>query len=133
MLDENSGYNAASARSPPPTVYHGLTGWQRRRICAHIDANLGARIRVKDLATHLSLSDSHFSRSFRVSFGIPPHLYITRRRIELAQSLMLTTAANLSEIALTCGMSDQSHLTRLFRRIVGDTPRAWRRRRLSGY
>ena len=87
---------------------------------------------MKDLAAHLCLSYTHFGRSFRVSFGLSPHRYVMHRRIELAQTLMLTTPADLSEIALTCGMSDQSHLTRVFRRIVGDTPRAWRRRRLSG-
>jgi len=120
------------ARVPPPAARSGLAAWQRRRISTHIDANLGTGMRIKDLATLLGFSHSHFCRSFRVSFGIPPHLYLTRRRIELAQTLMLTTPAKLSEIALTCGMSDQSHFTRAFRRIVGDTPHSWRRNRLSG-
>jgi AraC-like DNA-binding protein len=39
---------------------------------------------------------------------------------------MLTTRASLSEIALRCGMSDQSHFTRSFRRIVGESPSSWR-------
>jgi AraC-like DNA-binding protein len=42
---------------------------------------------------------------------------------------MLTTSAPLSEIALSCGMSDQSHFTRSFRRIVGETPHLWRQAR----
>ena len=42
---------------------------------------------------------------------------------------MLSTDAPLSEIALDCGLADQAHLSRLFRRIVGETPRAWRRAR----
>jgi AraC family transcriptional regulator len=126
---------------PPPrkplratqlTARSGLAAWQRRRVSTHIDANLSSGIRIKDLAALLGFSHSHFCRSFRVSFGIPPHVYVTRRRIELAQALMLTTPAKLSEIALTCGLSDQSHFTRAFRRIVGDTPHAWRRTRLSG-
>jgi AraC-like DNA-binding protein len=122
----------APARQPQPVIRSGLAAWQRRRICTHIDANLGAGIRIKDLAQLLGFSHSHFCRTFRLSFGIPPHLYVTRRRIEYAQTLMLTTPAKLSEIALTCGMSDQSHFTRAFRRIVGDTPHAWRRHRLTG-
>ena len=48
---------------------------------------------------------------------------------ELAQALMLTTGASLCEIALSCGMSDQSHFTRSFRRIVGETPSSWRHTR----
>jgi AraC-like DNA-binding protein len=42
---------------------------------------------------------------------------------------MLTTSAPLSEIALSCGMNDQSHFTRLFRRMVGETPSSWRQTR----
>jgi AraC-like DNA-binding protein len=42
---------------------------------------------------------------------------------------MITTGASLSEIALSCGMSDQSHFTRSFRRIVGETPSSWRQTR----
>jgi AraC-like DNA-binding protein len=52
-----------------------------------------------------------------------------RRRIEFAQGVMLKTQLSLSEIALACGLSDQSHFTRAFRRIVGETPHAWRRTR----
>jgi AraC-like DNA-binding protein len=122
----------APARLQQPIVRSGLAAWQRRRICTHIDANLGAGIRIKDLAQLLGFSHSHFCRTFRLSFGVPPHLYVTRRRIEFAQTLMLTTPAKLSEIALSCGMSDQSHFTRAFHRIVGDTPHAWRRHRLTG-
>ena len=122
----------APVRASRPVGRSGLAAWQRRRVSTHIDAHLGAGIRIRELATLLGFSHSHFCRSFRISFGIPPHLYVTRRRIELAQNLMLTTPAKLSEIAVTCGMSDQSHFTRAFRRIVGATPHAWRRNRLSG-
>jgi AraC family transcriptional regulator len=132
MHRHNGAVPRQSARTPQPFAPSGLTAWQRRRLSAHIDANLGTGLRMKDLATFLCLSYSHFCRQFRISFGIPPHLYVTRRRIELAQTLMLTTPASLSEIALACGMSDQSHLTRVFRRIIGATPHAWRRSRLSG-
>jgi len=47
----------------------------------------------------------------------------------VAQGLMLRTNAPLSEIALRCGMSDQAHFTRTFRRVVGETPCLWRRTR----
>jgi AraC-like DNA-binding protein len=42
---------------------------------------------------------------------------------------MLSSQLPLSDIALSCGLSDQSHFTRVFRRIVGETPSAWRRAR----
>ena len=109
----------------------GLAAWQKRRLAAYIDTHLAGRIRVEELAQLLNLSESHFSRAFRCAFGTSAHDYLTRRRIEMAQGLMLTTAETLCAIALRCGLSDQSHFTRAFRRIVGDTPHSWRRNRQS--
>ena len=113
----------------PPAVCGGLAAWQKRRVVAYINTHIAARIRIEDLARLLDLSESHFSRAFRRAFGISPHDYLARRRIELAQSLMLTTDERLCAIALHCGLCDQSHFTTLFRRIVGETPYAWRRSR----
>jgi AraC family transcriptional regulator len=107
----------------------GLAGWQKRRLMAYIDAHLTGTIRIEELAELLNLSESHFSRTFRCTFGTSAHDYLTRRRIEVSQSLMLTTREPLCAIALRCGLSDQSHFTRVFRRMVGETPFAWRRMR----
>ncbi|HWX34833.1 MAG TPA: AraC family transcriptional regulator [Steroidobacteraceae bacterium] len=108
-----------------------LTAWQARRLIAHVDANFARRIRVAELAELLGLSTSHFSRAFKRAFGVSPHTYVLRRRIEVAQGLMLTTCEPLSSIALSCGMCDQSHFTHSFYRIVGETPDSWRRTRRS--
>lgn len=113
----------------PQVVRGGLAAWQKRRLTAYIDAHLTGSIHIEVLAGLLNLSESHFSRTFRCAFGTSAHEYLTRRRIEVAQSLMLTTREPLCAIALRCGLSDQSHFTRVFRRIVGETPYAWRRTR----
>lgn len=105
--------------------------WQIRKVTSHVEAHLDRPIRNEDLATIVRLTPSHFGRAFRNSFGEPPHEYVIRRRVEHAQGLMLSTDAPLSEIALDCGLADQSHLTRLFRRMVGESPRAWRRARIG--
>ena len=89
-------------------------------------------MRVKDLAEQVSLSVSHFCRAFKESFGASPHLHLTRSRVERAQCLMLTTDDPLTQIALACGMADQAHLSKLFRREVGEPPNAWRRRNRTG-
>ena len=107
----------------------GFATWQSRRLAAHVDANLAAKIVIKDLAASLDLSVGHFCRAFKRTFGMPARIWIRHRRIEFAQGLMLTTGASLSEIALSCGMSDQSHFTRSFRRIVGESPSSWRQTR----
>ena len=105
----------------------GLALWQKRRVAAYIAANLSSCIRAADLAHAAALSTGHFFRAFRESFGEPPLAYVTRQRIRRCQELLLSSRASLSEIALDCGMCDQPHLTRVFRRIVGVNPGAWRR------
>jgi AraC family transcriptional regulator len=122
----------APVSSPSVCPQGGLAGWQIRRAVAYIEANLESTIRVKDLATLTRLSASHFSRAFARSFGQAPMTYVTRQRVELAQRLLLTTEDSMCQIALACGMCDQSHLTRVFRRVVGDSPMAWRRRHAIG-
>ena len=106
-----------------------LPAWQVRRVHEYIESNLAHRLTTVGLAQVVNLSASHFSRAFVRSFGLTVHTYVMRRRVALAQRLMLSTSDELSRIALSCGMSDQSHLTRWFRRVVGETPAAWRRAR----
>jgi AraC-like DNA-binding protein len=115
----------------PESWQSGLAGWQVRRALDFIKENIAEPISVADIASVARLSPSHFNRSFKRSVGLPVHLYVMRRRIELAQHLMVSTSDSLGAIATTCGMSDQSHLTRLFRRVLGQTPNAWRRARCS--
>jgi AraC family transcriptional regulator len=112
-------------------VRGGLAPWQIRRVTSYVEAHLDRSIRNEDLANFVRLNPSHFGRVFRNSFGEPPHEYVIRRRVERAQGLMLSTDAPLSAIALDCGLADQAHLSRLFRRIVGESPRAWRRARIG--
>jgi AraC family transcriptional regulator len=107
----------------------GLPAWQTRRVFAHVEANLCRRIAIRELARLLGLSASHFCRAFKCTFGVSPRDYVLRRRIEVAQGLMLTTSEPLSSIAIRCGMCDQPHFTRSFHRIVGETPYTWRRTR----
>jgi AraC family transcriptional regulator len=110
-------------------VRGGLAPWQKRKIHSYIERRLEERIFIKDLAALVSLSVSHFSRAFKESFGQPAHAYIVRARVARARRLMTTTSESLSQIALTCGLLDQSHLCRTFRKATGVTPGAWRRSR----
>lgn len=119
------------ARSDAGSLRGGLAPWQIRRLNTYIDLNLGEPILCEDLARIVRLSLSHFMRAFRDSFGHPPHTFLMRRRLEHAQGLMLTTDFALGQIALDCGLADQSHLSRLFQKFVGESPAAWRRARRS--
>jgi transcriptional regulator GlxA family with amidase domain len=115
------------SRPATTAVKGGLAPWQVRKVTAHVETNLDKPIRSSDLAVAVRLTPCHFSRVFRTSFGESPLRYVTKRRLERAKQLMLSTDSPLCQIALDCGFSDQAHFSRLFRRMAGDTPRAWRR------
>lgn len=122
----------ASHESAEPGVTRGgLAPWQKRKIERYLRDNLEQTIGLNELAGEAKLSVSHFCRAFKKSFGETPHAYVLRLRLELAQNLMLNTGDPLSQIALSCGLADQAHLSKLFRRAFHDTPNAWRRRNLS--
>jgi len=116
----------------PSTQFRGgLAPWQVRRVTAYIETHLSAPIVIKDLAAIARLSAYHFCRVFRESFRDSPHGYLMRRRVGRAQTLMVQTDVSLSHVAADCGLSDQAHLNRLFRRFVGVSPGAWRRARIT--
>ena len=105
----------------------GLAAWQVVRVRAYVDSNLHRTIHIRDLSAVARLSPAHFSRRFKLAVGQTPHAYVVGRRLERACHLMMTSAASLSEIALSVGLSDQAHLCRLFRRAFGQSPASWRR------
>jgi AraC-like DNA-binding protein len=108
-----------------------LLPWQRRKIMQFIEANLTETIKVEELATMTKLSKTYFSRVFKAAYKESPYSYVLRRRMELAKELIAETNAALSEIALDCGMADQAHLCKTFRKVFGTTPNNWRRAALA--
>lgn len=109
------------------TVLHGgLSPSTMRRVCEYIDQHFAERIQIAELAGIASLSVYHFARQFRLSAGVTPHMYITRKRIEVARTMLLQTDLSVTEIALAAGFSDQSHFTRIFRHSTGTTPAHFR-------
>lgn len=110
----------------------GLAPWQARRVEEYIRTHIDARVKVTDLAELVGLSYSHFNRAFRASFRLSPTAYIMEQRMRFARSRMLTTRDSLSEVAFQCGLCDQAHFSRMFRRIVGLSPRIWRRQFADG-
>jgi transcriptional regulator GlxA family with amidase domain len=112
-------------------VHGGLARWQILRLTRYVELHLEEQILQKDLAGEVRLSSGHFARAFKKSFGRTAHTYVMERRISRAQALMLETSMPLCEVALRCGLADQAHFSRVFRRIANDTPLAWRRRHLA--
>jgi AraC family transcriptional regulator len=104
-----------------------LARWQVKRTLEHIESHLGLKLSAHKLASLVSLSESHFSRAFTRSLGVPPMAYVALRRVERAKGLISSTRDSLSQIAVVCGFCDQAHLCRSFRRVVGLSPGRWRR------
>src|SRR5664279_3403353 len=128
---------AASAAQPArqtlnpsvtPIWRGGLAPGAMRRVRDHIECALSERLELSELARIAGLSECHFSRAFRQSFGVPPHRYVVARRVEVAAGLVERTNRSLTDIALAVGFADHSHFTRTFARMTGETPGAYRRR-----
>jgi AraC family transcriptional regulator len=110
--------------APPPG---GLATWQVNRVVDYIEQHLREKITGQRLAQLVNVSVGQMFRAFRVSVGVSPFHYIARRRIEFACALLQTTRESLAQVAVASGLCDQSHLCRVFRRVMGVTPAMWRR------
>ena len=118
-----------AASEEPERAGGGLASWQARRLALFVDARLDRPIRLKELAEVSKLSTAYFCRAFKRTFNETPHSYIVRRRLNKAETLMLTSDFALSDIAARCGFADQAHLCKLFRQQYARSPAAWRRER----
>ena len=104
-----------------------LSAWQLRRALDYMTAHLDGDPTVAQLARECALSPGHFARAFRKTTGATPHQWLIRRRVARARDLLLSSRLELADIAIVCGFVDQSHLTRIFARIEGQSPGRWRR------
>jgi AraC family transcriptional regulator len=104
----------------------GLAPHQRRQLVEFIDTQLAEPISLGQLAGLCALSEYHFARMFRTSFGLPPHQYVLARRLSRARELLRGTAFPLGEIALACGFASASHFTNRFKQVLGGTPGEYR-------
>jgi AraC family transcriptional regulator len=105
----------------------GLSDWEKNKVARYIDEHIDGCIRVEELGLQVRLSASRFSKGFKETFGRSPYDYVLLRRVEAAKFLIATTEEPLSQIAQACGLSDQAHLSKIFKRIAGMTPLRWRR------
>jgi AraC-like DNA-binding protein len=76
------------------------------------------------------VSEAHFIRTFKVTFGETPHRYLQRRRVERAMFLLRETGRSVTDICLDVGFGSLGTFSRTFTEIVGDTPTEYRNRKL---
>ena len=114
--------------SPPPPA-RGLSSVALRLVHDRMEASLREGVSLADLAREVGLSRFHFARAFKAATGLPPHQYLTTRRVERAKQLLLHTDLPICDVALESGFGSQSHLSERFRRTTGQTPLRFRRNR----
>ncbi|PWB33672.1 AraC family transcriptional regulator [Pseudomonas sp. SDI] len=104
----------------------GLAAHQRRQLAEYVEGHLEQPLNLRELAGLCNLSEYHFARMFRESFGLPPHQYVLARRLARARQLLRLGALALGEIALQCGFASASHFSNRFRQALGATPGEYR-------
>ena len=112
IVREHVGESAAPVTRDAPLA---------RRLRALLDEHLTETFTLAEAAQVLRSHPSHLMRVFSQAYGIPPHRYVTGRRVDRARRLLLAGRVP-AEVAVAAGFYDQPHLTRHFRKILGTTP-----------
>jgi len=105
----------------------GLASWQKRAVVGYIEEHLKEPVSLLKLAELARLSQHHFCRAFKQSFGIPPHQFLVQRRMEVAKSLLANRTNSVTDIALSLGYAQTSSFSSSFRKVTGWTPAVYRR------
>jgi len=93
-----------------------------------IDRDYALPLDIPALARIALVSEAHFIRTFRATFGETPHRYLQRRRVERAMALLRNTDRSVTDICFAVGFSSLGTFSRTFRDIVGRSPTAFRQR-----
>ena len=112
---------------PLPVVRGGLSPGARRRVLECIEAGLHGELSLAELARAANLSDYHFARMFKASFGMSPHAWVMQRRLARARQLLASGRLPLADVAENAGYAHLSHLNAALRRAGLASAAAYRR------
>jgi AraC family transcriptional regulator len=118
--------NYSIDRWSPPAKAPNIDARRLERVLDLIEARFAENITLRDLAAEAHLSDFHFLRLFREATGLPPHRYVTYRRVQEAQKRLALNHSSLADIALETGFGSQGNFIRAFRNAAGLTPGQYR-------
>ncbi|QXX76572.1 helix-turn-helix domain-containing protein [Methylovirgula sp. HY1] len=104
----------------------GLDPRRLQRVLDFIDDHLEDNITIGTLAETACLSPFHFARAFKATAGMPPHQYVSARRVQFAKMLLAKGEQRLVDIALACGFSSQANFSRAFRQATSMAPGQFR-------
>src|SRR5262249_23163710 len=121
VLRHASSRDGERAPAPAPRTHAAL-----QRVRELLESEFARAVTIRELADEAGLSTCHLIRVFRNAFGLPPYKYLEQVRIQQARRL-IRHGFPLTHVVHATGFSDQSHLTRYFKRIVGVTPGTYAR------
>ena len=121
FLDMLTSLIARHADAPPTTSAPAKAAREINRACDYIAACYAEDISLDKIAAIACLSPFHFAREFKKTLGLPPHTYLIQTRVRKARE-MISAGKPIAQTAIDTGFTDQSHLTRHFKRITGVTP-----------
>ena len=97
-----------------------------QRAITFIDTDLAADLSLRTISHALNISSSYLSTSFKKETGQTITDYINRRRISHAKHLLRSTALQVQTVAQQCGIIDVHYFSKVFKKIVGITPKQYR-------
>ena len=112
---------------PSATNATGDNAIDLKKLESAVLANIHKPILVTDIAEHCQMPETQFTRHFKKAMQETPYQYVIRKRLEKAQSLLLSKHSNLTEVARCCGFSSQTHMNDIFREKLGVTPKQYQR------
>lgn len=118
--------NYTRTRWRPPTKAPELDSSRLRRVLKLIEERFAEPLSLSELAAQACLSEFHFSRLFRSATGLTPYRYVTRRRVQAAEELLMQSQESLLGVTLQVGFGSQASFIRAFRQFTGVTPSLYR-------
>jgi AraC family transcriptional regulator len=118
-------YTVSKLKSAPRRG--GMPVARLKRVLEYIDANLGKKITLVELASVANMSLYYFAVLFRQSTGLSPHRYVLNQRVERAKELLRDPKLSVLDVGLQVGFDHQNNFARAFRRVMGVSPSEYRR------
>jgi len=131
VVTENLAWQLADAfiqaSYVPKEQEFGIPHRRLARVIEHVRKNLDKPLAVSVLSRVAEMSQSHFSKLFKLSTGLPPHQFVLQERINRSKELLRQGDTKIVDIALGVGFENQAHFTTVFGNLVGMTPRQFQR------
>ncbi len=124
---ETQRHNDASKKSGESE----LPKWKFKKLEKYVYENMHRKLSNEELAAECGYSSFYFSRMFKNSCGMTPHQYVIKKRVDCACELLRKSNTPISAVSYDCGFSSQSHMTQIFRSLIGETPKSYRETSLA--